>query len=308
MDRMKKIMFQMKKELLKLQAEKSAREEEDKSKRNINGVDIQVMKSSMDRSFETIRNKDYAIEKMKKDFEQVMKNKDQKIDMLEQLVSLRNDLPQSRDVLSEEKVVKLESEIKTLHFKLELANKKNNLISEKMVKRENELNAKRDKENETLKNNLKNAQAVIDELKMEKSKYDANPNEDLMKKDKVEAGFKKTDDEKDGTINVLTADKKALEEKFRVQGIELKKAEQKLKYTLSQLESSNKKKSSANSNKSVEVYAKQLDQASARMAEATAEVIEKRREIVKVKQENSMMLSKITELEKKLAILDKKVA
>lgn len=306
-DRMKKIILQMKKELLKLHAEKAASEEVNKNMKNSDSVDVQVMKSTMDRSLETIKNKDYAIEKMKKDFDQIMKSKDQRIYALEQRVSSMNDQPLVREDSNDEKVEKLENEIKTLNFKLELANKKNDLISEKMGQREKEINAKRDKEVEALKNNLKIVQGVIEELKIEKIKQDAHENEDHEHLKKNKDG-KKADDEKDETINVLNADKKALEEKFKAQGIELKKAEQKLKYTLSQLESSNKKKSGGGSNKSFEVYAKQLDQASARMAEATAEVIEKRREIVKAKQENSIMAAKITELEKKLAILDKKVA
>jgi len=312
MDRIKKIMYQLKKEILKLQAEKIAREEEDRNKKNVDVQDVLRMKSSMERSLETIKNKDYAIEKMKKDFDQFIKSKDQRIEALEQRISsIKNDHSQPREISNDEKVEKLENENKSLHFKLELANKKVSIVTEKMGQRETDMNAKREREIETLKGNLKLAQSIIDEMKIEKAKLEGRANEDreILKKNKEDTGVRKADDEKDSIIQVLSADRKALEEKFRAQGIELKKAEQKLKYTLSQLESSNKKKPSVNPNlKSAEILSKQLDQASSRMAEATAEVIEKRREIVKVKQENSIMSAKITELEKKLANLDKKVA
>lgn len=312
MDRIKKIMYQLKKEILKLQAEKIAREEADRNKKNTDAQDVLRMKSSMERSLETIKNKDYAIEKMKKDFEQFIKSKDQRIEMLEQRISsMKNDQSHPREASNDDKMEKLEHENKSLQFKLELANKKVNIVTEKMGQREIDMNAKREREIETLKGNLKLAQSIIEEMKIEKAKLESRAHEDReqLKKNKEEVVIKKSDDDKDGVIQALTAERKGLEEKFRAQAIELKKAEQKLKYTLSQLESSNKKKPAVNPNlKSAEVLSKQLEQASARMAEATAEVIEKRREIVKVKQENSMMSAKITELEKKLANLDKKVA
>ena len=312
MDRIKKIMYQLKKEILKLQAEKIAREEADRNKKNVDVQDVLRMKSLMERSLETIKNKDYAIEKMKKDFEQFIKSKDQKIEALEQRInSMKNDQSQSREISNDSKVEKLENENKSLHFKLELANKKVSIVTEKMGQREIDINAKRERDIEALKGNLKIAHSIIEEMKMEKAKLESRAHEDheQLKKNKEEVVIKKSDDEKDSIIQVLSADRKGLEEKLRAQGIELKKAEQKLKYTLSQLESANKKKPAVNPNlKSAEVLSKQLEQASSRMAEATAEVIEKRREIVKVKQENSMMSAKISELEKKLANLDKKVA
>lgn len=312
MDRIKKIMYQLKKEILKLQSEKIAREEADRNRNNEDAQDVLRLKSTMERSLETIKNKDYAIEKMKKDFDQFIKNKDQKIEALENRISsMKNEQSQGNEASNDEKVMKLENENKSLNFKLELANKKVNIVTTRMKEREVDLNAKREREIETIKGNLKLAQSIIEEMKIEKTKLEIHASEDRdqLKKNKEDTVNKKNDEDKDGIILILSSERKTIEEKFRAQSIELKKAEQKLKYTLSQLESAHKKKPTTNPNlKSAEVLAKQLDQASSRMAEATAEVIEKRREIVKVKQENSMMSSKIAELEKKLANLDKKVA
>lgn len=308
----KKIMYKLKKEILKLQSEKLAKEEADKNKEIVDYHNVLRVKSSMERSLETIKNKDYLIEKMKKEFDQFIKNKDQNIEALEQkLLSTQGNHQDTLNTPDLEKVDKLENENKTLNFKLDLANKKVNIVTEKMNQREAVINAKSLREIEALKDNLKVAQSIIDEMKIEKAKLEMRISDDQeqQKMSKVEIGTNKDDEDKDGVIQALNIEKKALEEKFRTQGFELKKVEQKLKFSLSRLESATKKSPAANSNlKSPEAYAKQLDQASTRMAEVTAEVLEKRREIVKVKQENSMMSTKITELEKKLLYLEKKIA
>lgn len=309
MDRIKKIMLQLKKEILKLKAEKDAREELDRSKKLEDDQIAHRLKSTMDLSIETMKSKDQIIEKTKNDFEQLIKIKDQRIETLEQKINLMtSENAESIEALSDIKVKKLENENKTLSFKLELANKKYNIVTEKMGQREVIINKKHNTEIDSLKGNLKMAQTTIEEMKLEFKKNEIFANE-LLIKNQNESGAIDYVVEKDGIIQGLSDEKKELEEKLRSQSLELKKAEQKLKFTLSQLESSNKRKMAAGPNqKSAEVYAKQLDHASGRLAEAAAEVIEKRREIVKVKQENSMLSAKITELEKKLAYLDKKSA
>ena len=306
--RMKKVMDQMKKEMLKLQSEKSNWEEGSKNLPSDN-LEMTKLKIALARTMEAVKLKERISEKVKADAELALKHKDLKIDFLEQRIEeVKSEFTRSREFANEEKLEKLESENKTLILRLDLANKKVKAISENLGNRDAEAQEKRDKEIEVAKGNLQLAQSLIEDLKQDKLKLEIRTSEDreIIRKFKEEKGILRNEDEKDGIIQVLTADRKALEEKVRAHGIELKKVEQKLKYTLSQLETSNKKKSAGP--KSADAYAKQLDQASARMAEATAETAEKRREIVKLKQENSMMSTKITELEKKLAILDKKVA
>lgn len=210
MDRIKKIMYQLKKEIVKLQSEKIAREEADKNNKNIEAQENVRLKSSIERSIETIKNKDSAIEKMKKDFEQFIKNKDQKIEMLEQRISsMKNEQSQMREVSNDDKLEKLEHENKSLQFKLELANKKVNIVTERMGQREIDMNAKREREIEALKGNLKIAQSIIDELRIEKSKLESHKTEDReqTKKQKEEVVTKKPDDEKDGIIQAMSAEK-----------------------------------------------------------------------------------------------------
>lgn len=309
--RMKKIMDQLKKEIIRLQAEKSARDESEQAAVGSDNTENVKIKIALARTMDALKAKERIAEKIKADADAALKHKDLKIDFLEQRIEeVKSEFSRSREFANEEKLEKLEADNKTLQARLDLANKKVNIINENLGNRDAEAQIKRDKEIESVKGNLQIAQSIIDDLKHDKMKLEIRASEDkeTIRKFKEEKGSNKKDDEKDGMIQILTADRKALEEKLRAQSIELKKVEQKLKYTLSQLESSNKKKPAGAGQKSADAYAKQLDQANARMSEATAEVTEKRREIVKLKQENSMMSSKITELEKKLAILDKKVA
>lgn len=308
--RMKKVMDQMKNELLKLQAEKSTKED---TKALLGGDHLETtkLKIALSRTMDALKAKERINEKVKADADMALKHKDLKIDFLEQRIEeVKSEFTRSREFANEEKLEKLEAENKTLALRLELANKKVNIISENIGNRDAEAQEKRDKEVDAAKGNVQLAQSIIEGLKQDKLKLEIRSAEDrdTIRKLKEEKGATRNDDEKDGIIQVLSSDRKALEDKLRLQAIELKKVEHKLKYTLSQLESSNKKKAAASGAKSADAYAKQLDQASARMSEAIAEVSEKRREIVKLKQENSMMTNKITELEKKLAILDKKVA
>lgn len=309
--RMKKVMDQLKREIIKLQAEKSSRDDGN-SPLTGESAETVKLKMALGRTMEALKAKERMNEKVKADADQALKHKDLKIDFLEQRIEeVKAEFARSREFANEEKLEKLEVDNKTLQSRLELANKKVNIISDNISNRDAEAQGKRDKEVESVRSNLELAQSIIDDLKSEKLKLEIRVSEDreIIRKFKEEKGVTKNEEEKDGIIQVLNADRKALEEKFRAQAIELKKVEQKLKYTLSQLESSNKKKAAANpGQKTAETYAKQLDQVSARMSEATAELGEKRREMVKLKQENSMMTNKITELEKKLAVLDKKVA
>jgi hypothetical protein len=308
--RMKKIMDQLKREIIKLQTEKSERGDGDKPL-DTDNVETNKLKMALGRTMDALKARERINEKVKADAELALKHKDLKIDFLEQRIEeVKAEFVRSREFANEEKLEKLEVDNKTLQARLDLANKKVNIISDNINNRDAEAQGKRDKEIVSVRSNLDLAQSIIDNLKSEKVKLETRVSEDreTIRKLKEEKGGTKHEEEKDGLIQVLTADRKALEEKFRAQAIELKKVEQKLKYTVSQLESSKKKTGANAGQKTAETYAKQLDQLSSRMAEVSAEVGEKRRETVKLKQENSMMSTKITELEKKLAILDKKVA
>ena len=180
-----------------------------------------------------------------------------------------------------------------------------------MRKREIEVIAERDKEIDNLKEGLRVAQLVIDKMKIEWGRLETpdSSHHAHLNSIREDIAIKKTLNEKEEMIQILSDDRKDLEDKLKIQNIALKKAEQKLKFTASQLDMLKKKHPSPNSNlKSPEVYVKQLDLASSRMAEVTAEVLEKRREVVKVKQENTVMQMKIADLERKITILEKKDA
>ena len=160
------------------------------------------------------------------------------------------------------------------------------------------------------------AQTVIerfkqDKIEMESRFNDEKENSRKLKEEKGGSGASKEDlAERDTIIHSLNNEKKAVEEKLRAQTIELKRTEQKLKFSISQLESSSKRKAPVTpaGQKSPEALTKLLEQSNARLAETTAEMTERRKEAIKLKQENTMMTNKITELERKLAVADKKAA
>lgn len=312
--RMKKVIEQMKNEIIRFQNEKTIQGiEGNLAQTPQENPDIQKLKNALGKAVEVAKAKDKLIEKYKSDNEINMRAKDLKIGGLEnRMEEMKNEYVRSREFANEEKISQLEAENKTLKGRLELANKKVNIISENIESRANIVNDKHEKELETLKANMQSAQAVIEKFKQDKMEMDTRLQDERETNRKLKDELNNTGSsaiaksemaEKDAQIHILQEARKSTEEKFKLLSIELKKTEQKLKYTASQLESSNKKGGAGQ--KSADAYAKQLDQATSRLNDANNEVGEKRKEIVKLKQENSLMSSKIAELEKKLGIAKK---
>lgn len=299
--RMKKLMEQMKNELIRLKGEQkniSSSSQEDTAEK------VRLSKA-LERAMSVLKAKDRFMEKMKSDYDIIATSKDEKINHLEERVhELKAEFARSREFANEEKLEMLSVENKSLQARLMQANKKVNIISENVEHRKDEIGEKYEKEVDALKLSVQMAQTLIERLKHDKHEMELSFQEERE-------NFKKAvgdDSYGANTFKKEIAEKKILEEKLRAQSIELKKVEQKLKYATSQLESSSAKKAATASVKSNEAYAKQLDLMNMRMENATAEVVEKRKELIKLKQENTLMSSKVAELEKKLANLDKKAA
>ena len=114
--------------------------------------------------------------------------------------------------------------------------------------------------------------------------------------------------EKDQLMTNIQAEKKILEDKFRNQTLELKKAEQKLKLALAHIEDIKKRNAQSSPNKVNELQVKQIENAKMQASEAIGELAEKKKELHKFKQENAILTSKLTSLAKKLSNLEKKAA
>lgn len=316
--RMKKIMDQMKHELIKLKNEKATNENAtDVPAIVMDSSETLKLRSALTKSMDVLKGKERLLEKNRADFEINLRVKDQKIAILEEKIEeLKGEFARSREFANEERLQQLEVENKSLMARLELANKKVNIISENIENRENETLDKRERELETLKANMQMAQSVIERFKNDKlemeTRYQLEKEANRkLKEDKDIQGspaLKLELQEKETLIQSMLTERKAIEEKFKAMTLELKKTEQKLKYTTSQLESSNKKKGQGAGQKSAEAYAKQLEQANGRLAESANELAEKRKESIKLKQENTLLSNKIAELEKKLGIADKKAS
>ncbi|MDD4973185.1 MAG: hypothetical protein PHY93_02490 [Bacteriovorax sp.] len=316
--RMKKIMEQMRSEIVKLRAEVNvAQKEKDSTLTGAQAEEISDLKHALTKTLEMMKAKETIALKQKIDFEQILIAKENKNKTLEEhLEGLKDEFSRSREFANEEKLEMLLVENKSLAARLELANRKVVIINENMGKHDSDSLVKKDKELTALKTNFHLAQALIEKFKQERTDLEnkiAEEKEKYIKlKDEkaIAAGPSKEQLEKDLLLINLQVEKKSLEDKQRIQGIELKKLEQKLKFSIAQLEESQKRKTQPTVaiSKSNEVYVKQLENASARITEANNDITEKKKEAIKLKLENALLASKVSELEKKLSNIDKKAA
>lgn len=329
--RMKKIMEQMKRELIKLQHEKETLE----SKVNPEEVIVPLLekaesiklKNALSIAMKNISTKERMLERLRRDVDANFKIKDDKISILENKIEeLKIENLKTQTTVDTKKVEELEVENKILVMKLEQATKKSLAESSSSdingstdVKKEltPEEVSKHEKEIESLKMSVQMAQVLIERLKHDKHEMEAHflEEKEALKAEHEEQlvelmanGKSDSLSKKDGPLTALTNEKKALEDRLKAQGLELKKVEQKLKFATSQLENSSAKKDAKASVKSNEAYAKQLDLMNIRMENAIAEVSEKRKEIHKFKLENTTLSMRISELEKKLSLYDKKAS
>jgi hypothetical protein len=158
------------------------------------------------------------------------------------------------------------------------------------------------------------SQSILNKFKDEKSKLDLEIHvlrEKVLKQEEEALGKldphapTSTQDniKKEALIQALANDKKGLEDHIRIQNIEFKKLEQKMKLLSVQNDDLARKK--GGSAKNVEVAHRQVEVANQKTQEAIQEVVEKKKEVLKLKNENSLLVVKIQELERKMAILER---
>lgn len=182
----------------------------------------------------------------------------------------------------------LQDEKKYINARLQLANRKLQIMDSNLDKREELVrpNFELEKEIELLK----------------------KTNEELTEKLSLAVNSQDTSS-LDLEIAKLNEIKLIYETKMKEQVTEIKKGESRIKIMTSQIEGLVKKLTApATGAKTNENHAKQLEHASKRVADVTLEYNEKKKEILQVKQENSKLLGQIYELEKRIAFLEKKVA
>ncbi len=315
--RMKKIMEQMKLEMIKMRAElvetKAVNKVSDLS--DSQHLELSELKNALKKTVEIMKNKEKMAAKQRSDLELIIQSKDERAKALEDRIkALKVDFSNSSDHTNEEKLEQMLAENKSLTARLDLANNKINIISDNMDKKDNDSTAKKDKEILILKRNIQMAQSLIEKFKQERIDVEAKLFEEREKyaklRDEKPMVTVVKDSEQIAQLQNITTDKKILEEKYKLQSIELKKLEQKLKFSLAQLDESQRKKAApaASAVKSNEVYIKQLESANARIADAATDLAERKKEILKLKQENNIMATKLAEVEKKLSNTEKKAA
>ncbi len=308
--RMKKIMEQMKAEIMRLRSKAEASKELENVVNEEQSPEIGDLKRALVKSIETAKLKEKMTSQLKENYDKILQVKDEKVKSLEDRIEqLKEEYSESAVFANEEKLEKLEAENKSLMARLELANRKINIISDNMNKHDSDAITKKDKEIATLKSNIQMAQSFMEKYKNERNEFEIKLMEEKekfikLRDEKPVAMASTKDQEKDLALSILTSEKKSLEEKFKVQTLELKKMEQKLKFALAQVEENIKKKGASAagpSNKGNEIHVKQLEK-------ANAELADKKKDIIKFKAENSLLNNKIAELERKLANSEKKAA
>jgi hypothetical protein len=309
--KMKKVILHLKNEVVKAQTPIIV----DKTLPPSETDDTVRLRGALIKSINVIKAKDRSIERMKEEFEVSSRNKDYKIDTLEiRIENMQKEMLKQRDLSNEERAIEVEAENRNLVARLEVANKKIENISHNFDNHENEVIAKKDREIDVLKTSISKTQSIIERFKQDRIQYEARieelqTNYTKLKEEQQSSNpvaLKQDLMDRDSIIQSLSNEKKLFDERLRAQGLELKKAEQKLKFVTSQMESLSKKK--GNSTKGSEAHTKQIEQLTNRAAEITADLSEKKKEIHKLKQENFVMSSKMAELEKKLSYLDKKAS
>jgi hypothetical protein len=184
--------------------------------------------------------------------------------------------------------LKLNDEKKYLNARLQLANRKLQIMDTNLDTREGLLrpNPEQEKEIEILKQQK-------DALEEKLSKVSGMQN---LATQNLE--FQK-----------LTEIKSLYETKMKEQAAEIKKLDGRVKILATQLQGTLSKLSAPTTvGKTSDNHAKQLEHASNRVAEVTKEFNDKKKEVIMAKQENAKLLGKIYELEKKIQHYDKKAA
>lgn len=309
--KMKRIMDGMKAEIVKLRAENAKKSDPLPT----GDLSLQLFHVELEKTKQNLANKEKVFKKFREDIDAVIKDKDKTIESLkDKLDKNKSDLSMSLEVELKRKVDVLSLENRTYKSKLDLALKKLQIMNDNMDKHDAEFMQKKEKEIEHLKNQVNLSQSIINKFKDEKSKLDLEIHvlrEKVLKQEEEALGrldphASSTTQEnikKEAMIQALSTDKKGLEDHVRIQNIEIKKLEQKLKILSVQNEELTRKK--GGSAKNVEAAHRQVEVANQKAQEAVQEVAEKKKEVLKLKNENSLLLVKIQELERKIATLER---
>lgn len=308
--KMKKVMDGMKSEIIRLRT--SSVQKAPTFETTNPDFQMQLVQVELDKTKMNLTNKEKIFAKFKEDMELVLKDKDKQINSLKERVEqVKAENAESSEADLQRKNDQLNLENRTMKTKLELALKKIQIMSENMDKQDAEFMQKKEREVEQLKNQVSLSQTVMQKFKEEKQKYEA---EIFQLKEKVSRSDsesknrdKAVDDQeimkRDTIIQSLTQEKKSAEDQYKLQGIELKKLEQKIKILVVQNEELTKKK--GGNTKNVENAQRQVELANQKTQEAVTELTEKKKDILKLKNENSILSVKIQELERKLASLER---
>jgi hypothetical protein len=274
--RMRFLMDQMKEEMLSLRSgsvELAKKYRQDSVLQN-QAPKLFSLKNSLLKAINSMRLKEAASSNQKEVFEKILLSKEVTNKRLESKIEqLKAEHLKSNVLFNAKKIEALKEENKILNARLALTLQKLVTVNEKKTKEKGE-------------SAQQNSSDKLDETTSSSN----HPEQDRL------------------LMNV-EAEKKILEDKFRNQALELKKADQKLKLALAHIEDIKKRNAQSSSPHKVnDLQVKQVENAKMQASEAIGELAEKKKELHKLKQENAILTSKLTSLAKKLSNLEKKAA
>lgn len=306
---------QMRSEIIKLrlEAEVSRKENCQDQIGKLPKQELGILKKAAISSIELIRENKRKELKQKHEFDKIIALKNKQNRYLEDSL---NKLKSESSGDSNIEITKKLDEVKEENKKLKLLLEKShlNIIPDSEIVNTEKSSSEKDQEIAKLKNEVQTAQLLADKLQRImkvseniSSQEDVNLANSAASKAQFETLLSQSSN--DSESSTFQTYKKEMEEKYKAQGIELKKTENKLKFTIAQLDEAHKRKSSDQSHgKSSDTYAKSMEAASNKLAAINIDLLEKKKEVIKLKQENTLLTSKVFELEKKLGINEKKVA
>lgn len=277
-------------------------------------IEVNKLKAEVER-------RDKQIEQMKKNLDVVHNlNKDEDDDISDSLIT--DDL-----VVQTNSVKNLELEVKRLSSQLELSQKREEQISQK-IENEKELSeSKTSNETRLFREKITKSQEIINKYQAENADFQKQIFELKRKKEEFEnkANLLASNDsteqlkEKEKEFSEVSKLAKQAEDRYRAAGLRIKQLEQKNKFLTSQVETASKKNSKsaamsgggkldAKSAHKIKQLERMNDKLKGSSKKFEDELAGKKKELHQGKLENNTLKLKVDELERKLSKFDKKAA
>lgn len=323
--RMKRIMDNMKKEIITIRAKEAGIIGDESISSNEGGSPEAVSNGELTELRSELESRRKKIEVLENNLKNIQENtKDQSDKLAQEIDSLtvESSIEKDHPVLAAKNV-----EIVKLEAKLKMANERNQKLNENLEFEKESSNTRLDNDTKKFREKMMKSQELINGF--QKDKKDLlirlsnleKENHELKEKPSVEpeSGSNKDLEKSVKEIETLTKSLKASDDKYRVANLRVKQLEQKNKFLTAKVDQGDKgikKKNGGLAAKANDAKLnhkiKQLDKMNEKLKESSSrnekELTKKKKELLQSKQEQNTLNLKIKELERKLLKYEKKAA